>query len=105
MSERVEIEVVYATCAKQKLVSLEVPAGTTALEAVKRSGLEEEFPEMAVDENALGVFSRKVAPDYVMQPGDRLEIYRPLKADPKETRRRRAKQQRHPGKPAGFVRD
>jgi len=93
MTEAVAIEVVYATRAKQKLVALEVPAGTSATEAIERSGLKKDFPAMAVDENALGVFGRKVGADYLMQPGDRLEIYRPLKADPKEIRRQRAKKQ------------
>lgn len=94
MSDRIDIEVVYATREKQELMALRVPAGTTALEAIARSGLSRTFPDMAVDEKALGVFSRKVAPDYVLQPGDRLEIYRPLKADPKEIRRLRAKEQK-----------
>lgn len=94
MAETIEIEVVYATRDKQELEALRVPAGTTALEAIAISGLRRAFPDMVVDGNALGVFSRKVAPDYVMQPGDRLEIYRPLKADPKEVRRQRAKLQR-----------
>lgn len=91
MAESIEIEVVYATPQRQRLVALAVPAGTTALEAVDRSGLRQEFPQMVVDENTLGIFSRKVPPDYEMQHGDRLEVYRPLVADPKEIRRRRAR--------------
>ena len=93
MTEVVEIEIVYATRAKQKLLTLEVPAGTSAIEAIERSGLKKDFPAMEVDVNALGVFGRKVAADYLMQPGDRLEIYRRLKVDPKEIRRQRAKKQ------------
>lgn len=94
MSDLVDIEVVYATPKKQKLVALQVPAGTSALEAIELSGLKSDFPDMVIDPDALGVFSRRVAPEYVMEPGDRLEIYRPLMADPKEIRRQRANQQR-----------
>lgn len=93
MADQIDIEVVYACPARQCLVKLQVPDGTTAVEAIAASGLKEAFPEMVVDQGALGVFSRKVGADYVMQPGDRLEIYRPLIADPKEIRRQRAKDQ------------
>lgn len=93
MTESIDIEVVYATRERQELVALRVPAGSSALEAVERSGLRHSFPEMVVEEDALGVFGRRVPPGYVMQQGDRLEIYRPLKADPKEVRRQRALRQ------------
>ena len=91
MGERIPIEIVYATPERQELLAMEVDRGTTAGEAVALSGLKEMFPEMVVDEKALGIFSRKVSPDHVLQRGDRLEIYRPLIADPKESRRQRAK--------------
>lgn len=94
MAEMIDVEVVYGLPDRQELRGLQVPAGTTALQAIERSGIAESFPGMIVDEKALGVFSRKVAPDYVLQPGDRVEIYRPLIADPKEVRRQRAKQQK-----------
>lgn len=94
MSDEIDIEVVYATPERQELIALRVPAGTRAIEAVERSGIRDAFPDMVVDESALGIFSRKVSPDYELQPGDRLEIYRPLIADPKETRRQRARQQK-----------
>jgi putative ubiquitin-RnfH superfamily antitoxin RatB of RatAB toxin-antitoxin module len=90
MTESIRVEVVYATPDKQRLIALQVPPGTSAVETIERSGIREEFPLMVIDEQALGVFSRKIRPDYVMQPGDRLEIYRPLLADPKENRRQRA---------------
>jgi putative ubiquitin-RnfH superfamily antitoxin RatB of RatAB toxin-antitoxin module len=61
---------------------------------IERSGIRNEFPEMVVDDKALGIFSRKVGPDYIMRAGDRLEIYRPLVADPKEIRRQRAEEQK-----------
>lgn len=91
MGDRIAIEIVYATPERQELLEIQVDRGTTAREAIALSGLREMFPQMVVDEKALGVFSRKVSPDHVLEPGDRLEIYRPLIADPKESRRRRAK--------------
>ena len=94
MAEWIEIEVVYGVPGRQVLKSLRVQAGTTAAEAIARSGIREDFPDMVVDERALGVFSRKVAADYPLKSGDRLEIYRPLIADPKETRRQRARRQK-----------
>jgi putative ubiquitin-RnfH superfamily antitoxin RatB of RatAB toxin-antitoxin module len=84
------VEVVYATRERQKLVSLEVEHGCSVAEAIERSGLKDEFPDLVVDPRAVGIFGRKVPPDHVLQPGDRVEIYRPLIADPREARRQRA---------------
>jgi putative ubiquitin-RnfH superfamily antitoxin RatB of RatAB toxin-antitoxin module len=84
------VEVAYGTPQKQAIVRIEVPAGCTVAEAIDRSGIRGQFPGMQVDPRALGVFSRKVPPDHVLGDGDRVEIYRPLIADPKEARRRRA---------------
>ena len=86
----IPVEVVYATRERQKLVSLEVEPGCTVGEAIELSGLADEFPDLVVDPGAVGIFSRKVPRDHVLQPGDRVEIYRPLIADPKEARRQRA---------------
>jgi len=85
------VEVAYATPSRQALVRLEVEAGCTVGEAIERSGIREEFPGLTVDPAAVGIFSRKVPLDHALNDGDRVEIYRPLVADPKETRRRRAK--------------
>ena len=84
-----EIEVVYARPEEQAVVALSVPAGTTAAEAARRSGLTERFPEIAAGAK-LGVFGKVVAPDTPLAAGDRVEIYRPLVADPKQARRGRA---------------
>ena len=84
-----DIEVVYALPDEQALVALSVPRGTTAGEAVERSGLAARFPEIAVGAK-LGVFGKVVAPDTPLASGDRVEIYRPLLADPKQARRGRA---------------
>ena len=90
MAETIRVEVVYALAQRQGLVALEVPVGTTVEQAIERSGLSRRFPQMVVDPTALGIFSRKVPADTVLQEGDRVEIYRPLVADPKEVRRQRA---------------
>lgn len=86
----VRVEVAYATPDKQLLLKIEVPAGCTVAEAIERSGIREEFPEMVLDLDAVGLFGRKVPADTVLRDGDRIEIYRPLIADPKEMRKQRA---------------
>ncbi len=86
----IHIEVAYATPDKQVLLGLSVPAGTTVAEGVEQSAIRDEFPELNMDIKAVGIFSRKVPLDHVLGEGDRIEIYRPLIADPKEVRRQRA---------------
>jgi len=85
-----EIEVVLALPEKQVLRKIEAPAGCTVAEAIELSGIRAEFPGIDINPAALGIFSRKVAPDHVLRSGDRVEIYRPLVADPKEMRKQRA---------------
>lgn len=93
----IEVEVAWATPELQRIVSLQVPRGTTALEAVEQSGITDEFPEINLETADLGIFSRKLdgkrapAPgDYVLKPRDRIEIYRPLRITPMEARKLRA---------------
>lgn len=97
----IRVEVVYALPMQQRLIALDVPAGTTALEAVRRSGILEEFPQIVPESASLGIFSRLLdgksmpAPqDYVLKALDRVEIYRPLLIDPKQARLRRAARKR-----------
>ncbi len=93
------VEVAYARPDRQWLLALEVDAGATAQAALLASGLLAECSELQIGEPVLGVWSRKVTADTVLEPGDRLEVYRPLVADPKTARRNRAAKQRgrHPG--------
>jgi putative ubiquitin-RnfH superfamily antitoxin RatB of RatAB toxin-antitoxin module len=84
------IEVVYARPERQRIVELPFLDGMTARQAVEAAGLSAEFPEIAGRPLVLGVFGRRVEPEHVLAPGDRVEIYRPLPDDPKERRRRRA---------------
>jgi putative ubiquitin-RnfH superfamily antitoxin RatB of RatAB toxin-antitoxin module len=86
---RLSVEVVYATPEEQVVVVLEVPRGTTAAEAVERSGLATRFPEIEKTAH-LGVYGRLVPAATQLRAGDRVEVYRPLVADPKQARRRRA---------------
>jgi putative ubiquitin-RnfH superfamily antitoxin RatB of RatAB toxin-antitoxin module len=84
------VEVAFATPERQLIVPVEVPAGTTAIEAVRLSGIEEQFPEIDLATNRMGVFGKLCKPERLLAPGERVEIYRPLKADPKAVRRERA---------------
>ncbi|WP_447783544.1 RnfH family protein [Pseudomonas germanica] len=88
----IEIEVVYAAVDRQALRTVSVKEGATVRAAVLASGIGSEFPELNLAECPLGIFGKVVAdPDTrVIQAGDRIEIYRPLLADPKEVRRLRA---------------
>ncbi len=92
MTDTIDIEVVYALPAEQTLLKKTVPEGTTVLEGIQASGLLEKFPELDVSAHKLGIFGKLTKPDTVLRDKDRIEIYRPLIADPKEVRRRRAEE-------------
>lgn len=82
--------VCYARPEIQLLRELRVKPGTTVREAIVSSGVLDEMPEISLDEARVGIFGKLKPLDAVVRDGDRIEIYRPLIADPKETRRRRA---------------
>lgn len=86
----IRVEVVYAMAARQELVALELEPGSTVADAIERSGLADKFAEFKLDPARVGIFSRKVSLGHVLRDGDRVEVYRPLQADPKEARRQRA---------------
>ncbi len=90
MPERIAIEVVHAAAGRHERVPLQLPAGSTVLQAIAVSGLLQRFPEIDLSRNKVGIFGRLVEADAPLHSGDRVEIYRPLIADPKEVRRRRA---------------
>lgn len=90
MSEQIPVEVVYADATEQQLIQLEVTVGCTAMQAVELSGLVSRF-NLLPEALKLGIFGKAAKPDAVLRAYDRVEIYRPLIADPKEVRRRRAK--------------
>lgn len=99
MTELINVEVAYALPQKQVLKALTVASGTTALQAIEKSGILQDFPEIDTNSDSIGVFSQVLGTKglaepavYQLQPMDRVEIYRPLIADPKEVRRRRAEE-------------
>lgn len=85
--EMFRVEVAYARPERQAIVPVEVHAGVTAIEAVRQSGIDKQFPEIDIENSKLGIFGKKIKPDRELAAGDRVEIYRPLKADPKIVRR------------------
>jgi putative ubiquitin-RnfH superfamily antitoxin RatB of RatAB toxin-antitoxin module len=86
-----KIEVIYALPDRQELVTLDLPDGSTAQQAVEASGLLQKYPDIEPGgRNKLGVFSKLVKADALLRDRDRVEIYRPLIADPKEVRRQKA---------------
>ncbi len=87
----IEVEVVYALPQTQIIVTLKVAVGTTAGEALARSGLAAEHAGACGDTMAVGIFGKPVPQSTVLHEHDRVEIYRPLIVDPKQARRRRAK--------------
>ncbi len=90
MTDRLQLEVAYARPERQLIVKLSLPAGTTAREAVLQSGIGSEFADIDLAQLKLGIFGKAVPAEHVLRDRDRVEIYRPLQADPKEVRRRRA---------------
>ncbi len=89
-ADLIRIEVAYARPDRQVLLPVNVPRGTTLIEAVRKSGLLEQFPEIEIEQASFGIFGKLKAGNQTLNPGDRVEIYRPLIADPKTARRKRA---------------
>jgi len=90
MAETITVEVCYALPDQQALVSVKLPAGATLMQALEASGLLDKHPEIDVKKNKFGVYAKLSKPDTVLRDRDRVEIYRPLIADPKEVRKQRA---------------
>ena len=88
--DTIAVEVAYALPHKQALLALEVAAGTTVIAAAQQSGVTEKFEGIDLENARFGIFGSVVAPGQVLKDGDRVEIYRPLIADPKEVRKARA---------------
>ena len=88
--KKITVEVAYALPEKQKIIAFEVAEGTTALDAIHRSGILEQFPDIDLEAATYGIFSKPCTADTPLKEYDRVEIYRPLLADPKEIRKRRA---------------
>lgn len=88
---RLRVEVVYARAEEQTLLELEVEPGTTINQAIERSGIARHFPDLDTARAAVGIFGKPAKRNAVLRDGDRVEIYRPLVADPKALRRSRTR--------------
>ncbi|KAB2837415.1 MAG: RnfH family protein [Burkholderiales bacterium] len=84
------IQIAFALPSETTLIDLSVSAGSTVREAIERSGILARHPEIDLTSNKVGVFGKLVKLDTILHDRDRIEIYRPLLADPKEIRRQRA---------------
>jgi uncharacterized protein len=92
MNDMIQVEVVYALPHEQRVLTLMINDNLTVKEIIEQSGVMDIYPEIDLAENKVGVFSRNVKLDATVRDHDRIEIYRPLLADPKEIRRKRAEQ-------------
>lgn len=86
----IRVEVAYARPEEQTIISVEIPEGATLEQAIVKSRIQERFPEIQIQIAKVGVFGRLGKLSTTLRAGDRVEIYRPLIADPKEVRKQRA---------------
>ena len=96
-----EVEVAYAQASRQVVKRVSLAPGATLRDAVEASGLDSDFRELRARPLDVGVFGRRMDPETALRPGDRVEIYRPLRADPKALRRSRARRQLATGRGGG----
>jgi len=101
MPEMISVEVIYPLPQKQEILSVGLPPGSTVREAIEACGVMQKYPEIDLAKNKLGVFAKLAKPDTPLRDHDRVEIYRPLLADPKEVRKQRAAQGKVMKKGAG----
>ncbi len=90
MADMMEVEVAYATEHEQLILPVQVPAQCTVKQALEQSNIGQHFPEIDLGSAKVGIFGKLSKMDAVLNPGDRVEIYRSLIADPKEARKKRA---------------
>lgn len=89
-ADSINIEIVYAEAQRQILRKVEIAANSTVADAIRASGILDELPH-GFAPAGIGIFGRIVTPATRLRAGDRIELYRPLQADPKDSRRRRAR--------------
>lgn len=95
---KMNIEVVYALPSEQLIFTVTLEPGATAENAIMESGILDKYPEIDLKVNKLGIYSRLIKLDTALVDGERIEIYRPLIADPKEMRKRRAEKAKEEGR-------
>jgi len=86
----IQIEIIYALAHQQRLIRLNVAPNTSVEQAIEQSGILKDYPEINLQSNKVGIFSRVCQLSDGLHQGDRIEIYRPLIIDPKEARKKRA---------------
>lgn len=96
MAELLQVYVSYATAGREFIRPMRVAPGTTIGEAIEQSGVLAEFPDINLATQPVGIYAKKKSLDTVLRERDRIEIYRPLVADPKDSRRRRAAKKAQP---------
>ena len=90
-AERIAVEVAYALPVRQTVIAVSIPPGSNVSDAITLSGIVGIHPEIDLQTNPIGIFGRRVALSARPVAGDRIEIYRPLSADPKQSRLKRAR--------------
>jgi len=83
-----KVGVVYAVPARQTWLTIDVAEGTTVQQAIEKSGILRQFPEINLETQKVGIFGKMAALDAVVEEGARIEIYRPITVDPKTVKRR-----------------
>ncbi|WP_258807011.1 RnfH family protein [Pseudidiomarina sp. CB1] len=96
--DQIQIEVAYATPERQQIIPLRVRKGTSVADCISQSQITRYFPEIDLNEQKVGIWSKAVKLEHEPRDGDRIEIYRPLIADPKAIRRKRAEQAKDDGR-------
>ena len=96
--EQIAIELVYALPDEQTLLSLQVDQELTIEQVITESGICQQYPEIDLAVNKVGIWNKAVKLNQIIEDGDRIEIYRPLIADPKEVRKRRAEKAKEEGR-------
>ena len=99
----IRVEIAYARPDEQTIIPIEVPEGTTLEQAILQSRIQERFPEIQLQTAKVGVFGKLSKLSAAARPGDRVEIYRPLLADPKEVRKKRAAEGKRTRKGGGAL--
>jgi putative ubiquitin-RnfH superfamily antitoxin RatB of RatAB toxin-antitoxin module len=94
MAEMLQVYVCYANPGREYEHTMRVEPGTTIGQAIEQSGVLQEFPEINLVTQPVGIYARKKTLETVLRERDRVEIYRPLVADPKDSRRRRAEKRK-----------
>lgn len=89
-TSRIAVSVVCAEPGRVFTADLSLTKGATVADAIEQSGIRTSRPDLEIHDDRLGIFSRKASPATELRDGDRVEIYRPLRIDPKEARRKRA---------------